>query len=227
MNVSVAEMRPIRIVPSDPEMAGLWDDLGRLAARVLPADWTLVGGLMVQLHAYEAGEMGVRVTTDIDILGDARKQKAIEKIARALDDDGFELEPPSPTDGVSHRQSTLDPRARRSGRPTRRPRPAPLADRGPHRARCATEREGAELAALLCGPAWLGGSCPDGSVSASKGAARTACLPSTRRMIDTPKVQTCPTPSHDTGKSSKNRIRSNRVKSSDATTLQNTPKIGS
>lgn len=99
----MAEKRPVRIAPSDPETSGLWDDLGRLAARVLPADWTLIGGLMVQLHAYEAGEMGVRVTTDIDILGDARKQKAIEKIARALDDDEFELEPPSPTDGVSHR----------------------------------------------------------------------------------------------------------------------------
>ncbi|HEX4116326.1 MAG TPA: hypothetical protein VHY18_10675 [Solirubrobacteraceae bacterium] len=99
----VAEKRPVRVAPSDPETSGLWDDLGRLAARVLPADWTLIGGLMVQLHAYEAGEMGVRVTTDIDILGDARKQKAIEKIARALDDDGFELEPPSPTDSVSHR----------------------------------------------------------------------------------------------------------------------------
>lgn len=90
-SVPVAEKRPVRIAPSDPEAAGLWDDLGRLAARVLPADWTLIGGLMVQLHAYEAGEMGVRATTDIDILGDAKKQKAIEKIARALEDDGFEL----------------------------------------------------------------------------------------------------------------------------------------
>jgi hypothetical protein len=67
----VAEKRPVRIAPSDPETSGLWDDLGRLAARVLPADWTLIGGLMVQLHAYEAGEMGVRVTTDIDIPTDA------------------------------------------------------------------------------------------------------------------------------------------------------------
>jgi hypothetical protein len=80
--VPVAEKRPVRIAPNDPEAAGLWDDLGRLAARVLPADWTLIGGLMVQLHAYEAGEMGVRATTDIDILGDARKRKAIERIAR-------------------------------------------------------------------------------------------------------------------------------------------------
>jgi hypothetical protein len=59
--------------------------------------------LMVQLLAYEAGETGVRVTTDIDILGDARQREAIENIARALDEDGFTLETPSPTDGVSHR----------------------------------------------------------------------------------------------------------------------------
>lgn len=94
---------PVRIEPDNPEAASLWGDLGRLAARVLPAEWTLVGGLMVQLHAYEAGETGVRATTDIDILGDARQRAAIEKIAQALDDDGFVLEPPSPTDGVSHR----------------------------------------------------------------------------------------------------------------------------
>jgi hypothetical protein len=252
----VADKRPVRIAPSDPETAGLWDDLGRLAARVLPADWTLIGGLMVQLHAYEAGEMGVRATTDIDILGDARKQKAIEKIARALDDDEFELEPPSPTDGVSHRWrrgelmvDLLAPDGLRSDPPmlggvrtvqipggsqalartetveveingaiaqVRRPallgallikarsilvhadpdaqradpRPAPLADRGPHRIGRATERKGAELAARLRGSAWLGGPCPDGAVPASEGATRTACLSSARRMIDASKVQT-------------------------------------
>jgi hypothetical protein len=97
------ERAPVSIAPDDPETASLWRDLSRLAAQVLPAQWTLVGGLMVQLLAYEAGETGVRVTTDIDILGDARQRAAIEKIARALASDGFVLEPPSPTDGVSHR----------------------------------------------------------------------------------------------------------------------------
>lgn len=94
---------PVKIAPEDPETASLWRDLGRLAAQVLPAEWTLVGGLMVQLLAYEAGETGVRATTDIDILGDARQRATIEKIAEALDDDGFVLELPSSTDGVSHR----------------------------------------------------------------------------------------------------------------------------
>jgi hypothetical protein len=94
--------RVVKIAPGDAEAASLWTDFGRLASEVLPAGWTLVGGLMVQLHAYEAGEAGVRATTDIDILGDPRKH-AIEKIARALDDDGFRLDPPSPTDHMSHR----------------------------------------------------------------------------------------------------------------------------
>lgn len=100
----VADRRaPIRIAPDGVEAAGLWSDLGRLATLVLPEGWTLVGGLMVQLHAYEAGETGVRATTDIDILGDARQQAVIERIADALGRDGFVLESPSPGDRVSHR----------------------------------------------------------------------------------------------------------------------------
>lgn len=99
----VAERAPVRVAPDDPETATLWSNLARLASQVLPTDWTLVGGLMVQLHAYEAGEEDVRATTDIDILGDARQQASIAKIARALAHDGFVLEPPSPSDGVSHR----------------------------------------------------------------------------------------------------------------------------
>ncbi|MGN6372367.1 MAG: hypothetical protein ACTHM1_05185 [Solirubrobacteraceae bacterium] len=97
------ERTPVRIAPDDPETASLWGDLGRLAAQVLPAEWTLVGGLMVQLLAFEAGETAVRATTDIDILGDVRQRASVEKIAQALHSDGLVLEPPSPTDGISHR----------------------------------------------------------------------------------------------------------------------------
>lgn len=38
------------------------------------------------------------------------------------------------------------------------------------------------------------------------------------------KVQTCPTPFHDIDKSSESQIPSNRAKSPDPTTPQNTPK---
>ncbi len=58
---------------------------------------------MVQLHAFEAGSSGVRATTDIDILGNARVRTDFEKIARALSEDGFRLDPPSPIDRISHR----------------------------------------------------------------------------------------------------------------------------
>jgi hypothetical protein len=36
---------------------------------LLPPDWVLVGGLMVQLHALERGVMDVRATEDVDVLG--------------------------------------------------------------------------------------------------------------------------------------------------------------
>jgi hypothetical protein len=93
---------PVKILPTDPESASLWSSFGRLASRVLPEGWTLVGGLMVQLHAYEARVVDLRVTTDIDILADARK-RAIGRVARALEADNFQLDPPSPIDGTSHR----------------------------------------------------------------------------------------------------------------------------
>jgi predicted nucleotidyltransferase len=95
--------KPVKVAPADAEAKHLWSELGRLASRVLPKGWTLVGGLMVQLHAFEAGASGVRATTDIDILGNARVRTDFEKIARALSDDGFKLDPPSPVDRISHR----------------------------------------------------------------------------------------------------------------------------
>lgn len=94
---------PIQVPPADAETTILWGELGRLASEVLPTGWTLVGGLMVQLHAFEAGEIAVRATTDIDILGDARRPADFQALVRALRDDGFELDPPTPIDPTSHR----------------------------------------------------------------------------------------------------------------------------
>jgi hypothetical protein len=85
--------KPVKIAPADATARNLWGELGRLASQVLPKGWTLVGGLMVQLHAFEAGASGVRATTDIDILGNARVRTDFEKIARALSDDGFKARP--------------------------------------------------------------------------------------------------------------------------------------
>ncbi len=75
--------------------------MGDLAER-LPGDWTLIGGLMVQLHAVEHGMTDVRATIDIDILGQARPQGALSAIDSALRREGFELIGPD-LDAYAHR----------------------------------------------------------------------------------------------------------------------------
>lgn len=94
-------MSPIDIDLDDPQTLELWAALGELAER-LPGEWTLIGGLMVQLHAVEHGIRDVRATVDIDILGQARPQRALSAIDRALLDEGFELIGPD-LDGYAHR----------------------------------------------------------------------------------------------------------------------------
>jgi hypothetical protein len=92
----------LRLDAGDSASRRLWSEVGRLATQVLPEDWTLVGGLLVQLHAFEAGEADVRATTDVDILADARKGDRFQQIVQALRDDGFELQDPRP-DEIGHR----------------------------------------------------------------------------------------------------------------------------
>jgi hypothetical protein len=85
----------IEIDPHDDASRRLWHAVGELTA-FLPEGWTLVGGLMVQLHAAEHGTEDVRVTVDIDILGQARPPGPLPAIDRALTDAGFEAHPPDP-----------------------------------------------------------------------------------------------------------------------------------
>ena len=91
----------IEIDLDDPQTVRLWMAVGELAER-LPGEWTLIGGLMVQLHAIEHGITDVRATIDIDILGQARPQGALTSIDTALQDEGFELVGPD-LDGYAHR----------------------------------------------------------------------------------------------------------------------------
>jgi hypothetical protein len=60
----------ININPSTQETRRLWAKTLELA-EVFGTDerWSLIGGLMVQLHAFERGSRS-RPTTDIDLLGD-------------------------------------------------------------------------------------------------------------------------------------------------------------
>ena len=80
----------------------LWLALLDIAER-RPADWTLVGGQMVLLHALEHGGSPPRISTDLDLVVDARVHPpAIPAMAETLEGLGFRVEGIAP-DGVGHR----------------------------------------------------------------------------------------------------------------------------
>ncbi len=70
----------------------MWETVAGLA-KGMDDPWTLVGGLMVQLFAYELGpNEPLRTTDDIDILADSREKPShTETISQQLLDAGFEI----------------------------------------------------------------------------------------------------------------------------------------
>ena len=65
--------------------------------------WTLVGGQMVHLLAWEHGEESPRVTTDADVVLDVRAyQSALRDVTQNLIESGFAEDGVSP-DGIGHR----------------------------------------------------------------------------------------------------------------------------
>jgi hypothetical protein len=84
----------------------LWHAIGDLAGR-LPGEWVLIGGLMVQLHAFEHGMADVRPTRDIDLLAQARPPGALRAIDEFLRGEGFEATAPD-LDGFAHRYERGD-----------------------------------------------------------------------------------------------------------------------
>jgi hypothetical protein len=94
-------MTRVEIDVDDPETLALWEAVGELVER-LSGDWVLIGGLMVQLHALQRGSSDVRITADIDVLGQARPPGALQAIDEVLRADGFELVGPD-LDGYAHR----------------------------------------------------------------------------------------------------------------------------
>jgi len=88
-------MTRVEVDLEDEESRKLWRAVGDFADR-LPGEWVLVGGLMVQLHALEHGLPDVRLTRDIDILGQARPQGTLAAIDRTLRDEGLEPAGPRP-----------------------------------------------------------------------------------------------------------------------------------
>lgn len=85
----------VRIGPVTPEANRLWSIALTLASDLgADSEWSLIGGLMVQLHGFER-EDDLRPTVDIDILGAARKSPAMtEQIASVLVDKGAEVAMP-------------------------------------------------------------------------------------------------------------------------------------
>ena len=94
-------MTEIDIDLEDEESVNLWKAVGELVDR-LPGEWVLIGGLMVQLHALEHGVTDVRLTGDIDVLGQARPQGALSSIDAALRRENFKMVGPD-LDGYAHR----------------------------------------------------------------------------------------------------------------------------
>jgi hypothetical protein len=89
----------IRVDPVVPEAHRLWEMALELAEALgTECEWSLIGGLMVQLHGHEHGD-DLRPTIDIDLLGAARQPPAMtEQIAAVLAKRGAELAMPPRSD---------------------------------------------------------------------------------------------------------------------------------
>jgi len=89
----------IRVDPVAPEAYRLWEMTLELAEALgTERQWSLIGGLMVQLHGHEHSD-DLRPTIDIDLLGAARKPPAMtERIAALLAERGAELAMPPRSD---------------------------------------------------------------------------------------------------------------------------------
>jgi len=80
----------------------LWDTLIELT-ELRPGEWTLIGGQMVYLHAIEHAATPPRVSTDLDVLVNARiATGGVAGFVAAIELRGFGLEGTSP-EGLAHR----------------------------------------------------------------------------------------------------------------------------
>jgi len=88
----------IEIHPGTDSARRLWEAISKLASHLPQQGWCLVGGLMVQLHAFEHAA-SPRPTGDIDLLGDSRARPSVtEQVGRAIDELGGGLVDPPSTD---------------------------------------------------------------------------------------------------------------------------------
>jgi hypothetical protein len=98
----VVDREPVRLPTLQGHDDELWDTLIELS-EVRAGEWTLIGGQMVFLHAIEHGASPPRISTDLDVLVNARiAGRPVAAFAAGLEDLGFELDGISP-DGIAHR----------------------------------------------------------------------------------------------------------------------------
>lgn len=94
-HVPLDPARPLALPGMPTGHAKAWSTLLDLAEQ-RPQGWTLVGGAMVHLHAWEHGETSERATKDADIVLDVRAYRSsLAEVTAALVADGYAL------DGVS------------------------------------------------------------------------------------------------------------------------------
>ena len=98
----VLNREPIRLPALPGHDDELWVALLELS-ELRPGEWTLVGGQMVFLHAFEHGVTPPRVSTDLDVLVNARVVSGgVREFVTVIEERGFVLAGASP-EGIAHR----------------------------------------------------------------------------------------------------------------------------
>jgi len=112
--------RPTIDVPTPPGGWGMpWPNVAEIAAVFPHENWTLVGGLMTQLHAVAAGVDTLRPTDDVDmVLHIETARGLVAKAAQALEALGYEFAP-SIDDRNPIAHQFIRPRALTNNRKTR------------------------------------------------------------------------------------------------------------
>ena len=96
--------RPTLALPSIPGYnEALWETLLQLAGTEPQQEWTLIGGQMVLLHALQHDVEPTRLSTDIDVVINARVVTGgIQSFVKTLESLGFSLVGVSP-EGIANR----------------------------------------------------------------------------------------------------------------------------
>lgn len=98
--------RPTITIPAPPGgWLAPWPNVAEIAVALPPTSWTLVGGLMTQLHTVHHGLDVVRPTNDVDIVLHVETTRGLPGLAaRALESLGYEmLTSIDPRESTAHR----------------------------------------------------------------------------------------------------------------------------